>query len=76
MRTTIAFDDDVAPAVTRLRREAARGVSEIVNDLIRVGLRERTERRGFFQPTEDLGLHLDVTKVGEALSLLDGPAQR
>jgi Arc/MetJ family transcription regulator len=76
MRTTITFDDDVAAAVTRLRRKAGRGISEIVNDLIRVGLQQRTERQPFVQRTDDLGVRLDVTNIGEALDLLDGPDRR
>lgn len=76
MRTTITFDDDIAAAVNRLRREAARGVSEIVNDLIRAGLRHREERRPFVQQTADLGIRVDVSNVAEALDLLDGPDQR
>jgi hypothetical protein len=76
MRTTITFDDDVAAAVTRLRREADRGISEVVNDLIRSGLQRRTERQPFVQRTDDLGVRLDVTNIGEALDLLDGPDRR
>lgn len=76
MRTTITFDDDTAAAVTRLRREASRGVSEIVNDLIRAGLRQRRERHEFVQETADMGIRLDVSNIAEALELLDGPGHR
>jgi metal-responsive CopG/Arc/MetJ family transcriptional regulator len=76
MRTTITFDDDTAAAVNRLRQEAARGVSEIVNDLIRAGLRHREERPPFVQQTSDLGIRVDVSNVAEALDLLDGPDHR
>ena len=76
MRTTINFDDDVAAVVTRLRREDSRGVSEIVNDLIRTALRVAGERRPFVQHTNDVGIRLDVTNVGEVLDLLDGPDHR
>ena len=70
------FDDDVAAAITQLRREASRGVSEVVNDLIRAGLRQRKERHLFVQQAENMGLRLDVTNVAEALDLLDGPDHR
>jgi Arc/MetJ family transcription regulator len=76
MRTTITLEDDVAAAVARLRREAARGISEVVNDLIRAGLRHREERQPFVQRTEDMGIRLDITNVAEALDLLDGPSHR
>ena len=77
MRTTITFDDDVSAAVARLRREGARGISEVVNDLIRAGLRHRErERVPFVQETDDLGIQIDVTNVADAMDLLDGPSQR
>lgn len=76
MRTTITFDDDIAAAVTQLRREAERGVSEIVNDLIRAGLRQREQRHPFTQHTEDMGIRMDITNVAETLDLLDGPNHR
>jgi Arc/MetJ family transcription regulator len=76
VRTTITLDDDVHAAVARLRREGSRGISEIVNDLARAGLRQRGERKPFVQRTEDLGVRLDVANIGEALDLLDGPDHR
>lgn len=77
MRTTLTLDDDVYAAVNRLRRETDRGVSEIVNDLIRSSLHERGGRRDeFVQATDDLGIRVDVTNIGEALDLLDGPEHR
>lgn len=76
MRTTITFDDDTAAAVDQLRRSGGRGVSQIVNDLIRAGLRHREERPPFVQSTSDLGIQVDVANVAEALDLLDGPDHR
>ncbi len=76
MRTTVEFDDDVAKAVERLRRERALGVSEAVNELIRRGLLPRAAAEPFRQPTHALGLRIDVSNVAEALELLEGPAAR
>ncbi len=75
IRRTIRFDDDVAAAIDRLRRERGLGLSEATNELIRAGLRRRGEnRRRFKQRSEALGLHIDVTNVAEALELLEGRA--
>jgi len=76
MRTTIEFDDDVAAAVARLRRERGMGVSEVVNDLVRSGLIPRGETTAFRQPTHKLGIKLDVSNTGETLDLLEGPNAR
>ncbi len=76
MRTTVVFDDDVAAAVERLRREKGVGLSDAVNELVRAGLRVKTPRRTFRQRTGSLGLRIDVSNVAEALETLEGPARR
>ncbi len=76
MRTTVTFDQDVAAAVERLRRERSIGLSEAVNELVRAGLRLRQARRPFVQRASDVGLRIDVTNVAEALEQLEGPAHR
>ncbi len=76
MRTTITLDDDVAAAVERLRRDRSLGLSQVVNELIRAGLRGRRARRRFRQRSGALGLRVDVGNVAEALELLEGPARR
>jgi hypothetical protein len=76
MRTTVEFDEDTAAAVERVRREQGLGVSEAVNRLIRQGLLPRESRRAFRQRTHDLGLKLDVSDIGEALEVLEGPEAR
>jgi len=76
MRTTLTLSDDVAAAVERLRRERAIGMSEAVNELIRAGLvADRKPREPFRQKSYDMGLHINVDNIGEALETLDGPAQ-
>jgi hypothetical protein len=76
MRTTITLEDDVAAAVRRLHREQGLGVSEAVNRLARAGLTVKGERATFRQRTARLGLKVDVTNLGEALELLEGPTHR
>jgi Arc/MetJ family transcription regulator len=76
MRTTVSLDDDVAAAVDQLRRERRLGLSEAVNELIRLALRTPRSRPVFRQRTAALGLRVDVSNVAEALDLLDGPAAR
>lgn len=76
MRTTVEFEADTAKAIERLRREEGRGLSEAVNELIRRGLGASPPPRKFVQRTKPLGLKLDVSNVGEALEVLEGPDAR
>ncbi len=76
MRTTITLAQDVAAAVERLRRERGVGVSEAVNELIRVGLRVKPASKSFRQKTFKSGLRIDVANVAEALEILEGPSRR
>ena len=74
MRTTVTFEDDVAAAIERIRRDRSIGVSEAVNELVRAGLTTtKMTRAPFKQSTRSLGLRVDVTNVAEALELLEGP---
>ena len=75
MRTTVTLDPDVASAIERRRRDEGRGLSEVVNDLIREGLQTRPERTEFRQRTAPIGLRVDVVNVAEAIEQLDGPQQ-
>jgi len=76
MRTTVVLADDVAAAVERLRRERQIGLSEAVNELVRVGLAAPGSRRPFRQQGHALGLQIDVTDVADALELLEGSSAR
>jgi len=74
MRTTLTLADDVASAIERLRRERSIGMSEAVNELIRAGLASRSgPREPFRQKSQDVGVHLNVDNIAEALETLDGP---
>ncbi len=76
MRTTVTLDDDVAAALERLRRERSIGLSEAINELIRVGLTVKRPGKPFRQRSQRVGFQIDVTNVAEALELLEGPAAR
>lgn len=72
MRTTVEFDDDTAMAIESLRRERGIGVSEAVNELIRLGMLPRAKTQRFRQRTRRLGIALDVSNIGQVLEELDG----
>jgi metal-responsive CopG/Arc/MetJ family transcriptional regulator len=71
MRTTITLSEDVAAGINKVRRERGLGLSEAVNDLIRVGLMDRRERRHIQFPTHDMGIEIDVRDIGEALETIE-----
>ncbi len=73
MRTTVTFDNDVAAAIERLRRDRKLGMSETVNDLVRRGLRRDDERTPVRLETVRLDLRFDVSNVAEALEIAEGP---
>ena len=50
MRTTVTSGAEVAAAVERLRRERGVGVSEVINDLLRRGLRVTEPSEPFRRP--------------------------
>jgi hypothetical protein len=72
MRTTVDLDDDTAAAIERERRDEGIGLSEAVNRLIRRGLVREQKPGVFTQETRPMGLTVDVSKVAEALDLLEG----
>jgi hypothetical protein len=72
MRTTLSLDNAVAAAVQRFREERHMGLSDAVNELIRVGLVAPARRSTFRQRTANLGLRIDVANAAEALERLDG----
>jgi hypothetical protein len=44
MRTTLTIDDDIAVELERLRRTRDASLKDLVNDALRLGLREMTNR--------------------------------
>lgn len=76
MRTTITFENDVAAALERLRRERDAGISEVVNQLIRSGLTVRDDPEPYRLRPRSIGLQVDVSNVEEALDLMEGSERR
>jgi len=74
MRTTVTLEDDVAAAVEQMRRDRSVGLSEVINELIRAGLRTKRPRQPFRQRAESICIRIDVTNVAEALELLEEPS--
>lgn len=72
----MTLDEDITAAVDRLRRERGLGLSEAVNELVRMGLRAPAPSGSFRQRTADLGVGIDVRNVGEALEFAEGPGHR
>ena len=70
------FDDDTARAIDALRRSRHLGMSEAVNELIRVALLTQPDRPPFRQRTSALGVSVDVSNVADALEVLEGPTTR
>ena len=76
MRTTVEFDPDTAKAVEAFRRASGLGLSDAVNELIRLGQLARPAETPFEPITRELGLKVDVSNVAEALDILEGPDAR
>lgn len=71
MRTTVTLEPDVAAAIEGLRRSEGVGVSEAINRLVRDGLARPAAESRYEHTSYALGQRIDVTNIGEVLSLLD-----
>ena len=71
MRTTVTLETDVAAAVEGLRRAEGVGVSEAINRLVRDGLTKPAVPSRYEHSSYALNQRMDITNVGEVLSLLD-----
>ena len=79
MRTTLTLDDDVAVQLERLRRARDVSLKELVNDALRRGLRDMSDktkkRKPFRTQTFNLGPPLiNIDNVAEALAYAEGEA--
>ena len=77
MRTTLTLDDDVAAQLERLRRQRDLKFRELVNDVLRRGLREMSgeprRRKAVRTRTFDMGKPLiNIDNVAETLGYLEG----
>lgn len=82
MRTTVTLDPDVAAAIERIRKNDGRRFKHVLNDALRIGLRELSgtpDEQPFVSPTRprDLGrLLIDVTDVSAAIAHGEGEEYR
>jgi hypothetical protein len=82
MRTTLTIDDDVAAELQRLRRARDASFKDLVNDALRLGLQQMTDRprpqKPFRTPSFDPGRVLidNVDNIAEVLALIEGDAFR
>jgi hypothetical protein len=76
VRTTIKFDADTAKVIADRVKRQGKGVSEVVNELIRSGLTATPARAPFVPMTAPLGIRIDVSNTADALDLLEGPQAR
>jgi hypothetical protein len=82
MRTTLTLDDDVAAMLRRARAKSPLGFKELVNDLLRSGLKQamspKSPPKPYRTPTSDGGECLlgSIANTEEVLDLLEGPLRR
>ena len=82
MRTTLTIDDDVAVELERLRRTRDASLKDLVNDALRLGLREMTDRpkrkKPFRTRSFDGGgvLVKSIDNTAELLAEIEGEAWR
>jgi hypothetical protein len=73
MRTTLTLDEDVAAAVRREVRRSGRAFKQVVNELLRAGLRARTAppARPYRLEARSLGGVMPGIDLDRALRLAD-----
>jgi hypothetical protein len=78
MRTTLTLDDDVAAALARLRPSRRLGLTRLVNEALRGGLREMGKRQGPREPVRTRAAALGrvriatIDNISEALAVVVG----
>jgi hypothetical protein len=77
LRTTLTIDDDVAVQLERLRRARDANLKDLVNEALRLGLREMTakpkKRKRFQSRTFDMGPpRINIDNVAEAIAYAEG----
>lgn len=82
MRTTLTIDDDVAAELERLRRTGKASLKDLVNDALRLGLREMIsppkKRKPFRTQSFDVGgvFVKNIDNIGELLAEIEGEWHR
>ena len=77
MRTTLTLDDDVAIQLERLRRARDASLKDVVNDVLRRGLREMSapekKRKPFRTEASHMGEPLiNLDNIAEVLAYAEG----
>jgi hypothetical protein len=82
MRTTLTIDEDVAVALEQLRKKRNQGLKQIVNEVLRRGLKQMTEeekpRARYRTRSVSLGRCLigSIDDTAEALAAAEGESFR
>jgi hypothetical protein len=81
MRTTLTIDEDISVQLERLRRQREISLKELVNEALRLGLREMTakpkSRKRFLTRAFDLGPFLiNIDNAAEAIAYAEGEAYK
>ncbi len=83
MRTTLTIDDDVAFGLKKAQEsDPAKSFKEIVNEMLRKGLKSKTDNTGkkkrFRVEPLNLGLRKDLNfdNIEEVLDILEGPNRK
>ena len=80
MRTTLTIDDDVAATLERLRRNRDTSLKDLINEVLRRGLRDMDSRpkprKPFRTKSVDAGALLipNIDNVAEVLAVVEGEA--
>lgn len=78
MRTTLTLDDDVAAALKRLRKSRDLSLKELVNEILRQGLREGNnppkQQKRYRTRVVNLGPSKigSLDKISEVLAIIEG----
>jgi hypothetical protein len=76
MKTTLTIDDDVAIELERLRREGDQNLKDVINDVLRRGLRGMRacpKQKSFHTASYDMGAFLsNIDNVAEAIAYTEG----
>jgi hypothetical protein len=81
MRTTLTIDADIAVEIARLQRERATSLKDVVNEALRLGLRDMNAPRqatgGFRTETHAMGrAGIGSDNIAEALDYAEGEGFR
>jgi Ribbon-helix-helix protein, copG family len=77
MRTTLTLDDDVAAALERLRKARDMGLKELINDILRRGLKDVSAPQKRREPFQTRSVALgrarlsNIDNIGEALAIAE-----